>query len=169
MSVLLLAILGLALTLAPALVSAQVAGLGVGITPAFDSPVTVGEVAPAEPAWDDWVGTRWPVVPTATVVEPAFVEPVQPVIIQPVEGDDPGTIDPVVPGPHVEPIPVEPVPAEPETAEPVADAADVLVPTVVPRVASTNGLDPAALDAAQALSEPARPTGPPAGRRRGRR
>ena len=103
------------------------------------------------------------------MVEPAFVEPVQPVIIQPVEGDDPDTVDPVVPGPHVEPILVEPVPAEPETAEPVADGAVVLVPTVVPHVASTNGLDPAALDAAQALSEPARPTGPPAGRRRRRR
>ncbi|MGH9265025.1 MAG: hypothetical protein ACRD1D_10080, partial [Acidimicrobiales bacterium] len=38
-----MAVLATALTLVPNLAGAQVAGLGVGVTPAFDSPVTVGE------------------------------------------------------------------------------------------------------------------------------
>ncbi len=57
------------------------------------------------------------------------------------------------------------VPPAPASAPPEPIVAEVVVPTVV-AVRRTGGLDAAALDAAEALTAPARPPAPPAGRSR---
>ena len=145
----------------------------------------------SEPAWDEWVGVRAPAETVASKVDPVeaptAAAPVAETPVAEMLVAEPVAVEPVA----VEPVALESVAYEPVVdtrvadqavraiAGPTGDAAttvagadglvpEVVVPTVV-QVRSTNALDGAALDAAQALSAPARTAAPPAARRRGRK